>query len=85
MVFQRELMAAMWLIVAMLCFIIKTSYPPAWWATILGCITGLMGAIYFAASIIGPRCEREDIDNDDGTKLDRGEEDEQGPDDAGLR
>ena len=85
MVFQRELMAVAWLIAALLCFIIKILSPPAWWATILGSIMGLIGAIYFLASIIGPKCESEDIDNDDGTKFDGREEDEQGPDDAGLR
>jgi hypothetical protein len=46
---------------------------------------GLMGAVYFLASIIGPRCEKEDIDDDDGAKFDGGEEDEQGPDDADFR
>jgi hypothetical protein len=69
-------MAAMWLIVAMLCFIIKIIQPSAWWAVVMGCLTGLMGIIYFLASILYKECEWEEIDDDDGTKFDGGEEDE---------
>jgi hypothetical protein len=77
-------MAAVWCIAALLCMLINIQ-SPHWAAKTLAIITGLLGIVYFIASIVGPRCERKDIDDDDGTKLDGGEEDEQGPDDAGFR
>ena len=87
MAFRRELMAGVWLIAALLCFMIKINHPPAWWAIVLGVIATVLSALYFLCSILRTDYDDDDedgevIDDDDGSKFVAGEEDEQSEDDV---
>ncbi len=86
MAFRRELMAGVWLIAALLCFMIKLQYPPAWWAIGIGVIATILSALYFLCSILRTDYDDDEdgevIDDDDGSKFVAGEEDEQSEDDV---